>query len=303
MEEKKVSLVGKGILNYLKSLKYYFIPIGCFALVVVLGLSTIIPIIYKQLTTFGSELASIVQESVTTFNIEDTISYVVNDVTSLDWSNQGKALETVTNSTYIQNLVINSLQAGIKDFSQVESHITDLFTKTSKGIVNSIFSFISFLYFGLLLGFMITKFQIRRNIAQRKFWKMFLINFIDSLINATIVSGVIYLLSLWKVTIFISIPLLLILYAFINLFEAYIVQGYKKVGLKEVLKIINVLKLILTSLCIILIAISFSALSILITKWVAGLFISLPFIVIALIVNSLNAEAYVKDVVESKATS
>jgi hypothetical protein len=48
---------------------------------------------------------------------------------------------------------------------------------------------------------MITKFQIRRNIAQRKFWKMFLINFIDSLINATIVSGVIYLLSLWKVTI------------------------------------------------------------------------------------------------------
>ena len=304
MEGKEVSLVGKGILNYLKSLKYYFIPIGCFSLVVVLGLSTIIPIIYKQLTTFGSELASIVQESVTTFNIEDTISYVVNDVTSLDWSsNQGKALETVTNSTYIQNLVINSLKAGIKDFSQVESHIIDLITKTSKGIVNSIFSFISFLYFGLLLGFMITKFQIRRNIAQRKFWKLFLINFVDSLINATIVSGVIYLLSLWKVTIFISIPLLLILYAFINLFEAYIVQGYKKVELKEVLKFVNVLKLILTSLCIILIAAAFSALSIFITKWVAGIFISLPFIVIALIVNSLNAEAYVKDVVESKATS
>ena len=303
MEGKEVSLVGKGILNYLKSLKYYFIPIGCFALVVVLGLSIIIPIIYKQLTTFGSELASIVQENISTFNIEDTISYVVNDVTSLDWSNQGKALETVTNSTYIQNLVINSLKAGIKDYSQVESHITDLFTKTSKGIVNTIFLFISFLYFGLLLGFMITKFQIRRNIAQRKFWKMFLINFIDSLINATIVSGVIYLLILWKVTIFISIPLLLILYAFINLFEAYIVQGYKKVELKEVLKIINVLKLILTFLCILLIAAAFSALAIFITKWVAGLFISLPFIVIALIVNSLNAEAYVKEVVENKATS
>ena len=304
MEGKEVSLVGKGILNYLKSLKYYFIPIGCFALVVVLGLSTIIPIIYKQLTTFGNELSNIVRESVTTFNIEDTISYVVNDITSLDWSsNQGKALETVTNSTYIQNLVINSLQAGIKDYSQVESHITDLFTNTSKAIVNTIFSFISFLYFGLLLGFMITKFQIRRNIAQRKFWKLFLINFIDSLINATIVSGVIYLLSLWKVAIFISIPLLLILYAFINLFEAYIVQGYKKVELKEVLKFVNVLKLILTSLCIILIAAAFSALSILITKWVAGLFISLPFIVIALIVNSLNAEAYVKEVVESKNSS
>ena len=303
MEGKEVSLVGKGILNYLKSLKYYFIPIGCFALVVVLGLSIIIPIIYKQLTTFGSELASIVQENISTFNIEDTISYVVNDVTSLDWSNQGKALETVTNSTYIQNLVINSLKAGIKDYSQVESHITDLFTKTSKGIVNTIFLFISFLYFGLLLGFMITKIQIRRNIAQRKFWKMFLINFIDSLINATIVSGVIYLLILWKVTIFISIPLLLILYAFINLFEAYIVQGYKKVELKEVLKIINVLKLILTFLCILLIAAAFSALAIFITKWVAGLFISLPFIVIALIVNSLNAEAYVKEVVENKATS
>ena len=209
----------------------------------------------------------------------------------------------MTNSTYIQNLVINSLQAGIKDYSQVESHITDLFTNTSKAIVNTIFSFISFLYFGLLLGFMITKFQIRRNIAQSKFWKMFLINFIDSLINATIVSGVIYLLSLWKVTIFISIPLLLILYAFINLFEAYIVQGYKKVELKEVLKFVNVLKLILTSLCIILIAAAFSALSIFITKWVAGLFISLPFVVIALIVNSLNAEAYVKEVVENKNSS
>ena len=304
MEGKEVSLVGKGILNYLKSLKYYFIPIGCFSLVIVLGLSIIIPIIYNQLTTFGSELTSIVQENISTFNIEDTISYVVNDVTSLDWSsNQGKALETVTNSTYIQNLVINSLQAGIKDYSQVESQITDLFTKTSNGIVNTILFFVSFLYFGLLLGFMITKIQIRRNIAQRKFWKMFLINFIDSLINATIVSGVIFLLILWKVTIFISIPLLLILYAFINLFEAYIVQGYKKVELKEVLKIINVLKLILTSLCVILIAAIFSALSIFITKWVAGIFISIPFIVIALIVNSLNAEAYVKEVVENKNSS
>ena len=72
-------------------------------------------------------------------------------------------------------------------------------------------------------------------------------------------------------------------------------HGRKKVRMRQVVSIGNVLKLFCVNLIIIAVAFSFSFIVLAVANIVVGVFICLPLIEIAAIVMSLNAEAYVKD--------
>ncbi len=298
-KEKKVSLIGNSILKYLKSLRFYFVPLGCFSLFVVLGLSIVIPYIYNQLISFGKDIASVIQTTATTFNYQETINYATNQISLLDWSNNPNALQMVTSQEYISSFVTNSLKAGFSNYEAVESQITNLFNQTVNNIISGLTFFIVCLFLGLIVGFLITKIQIRNLTAKRKIWKTLLIYFLDSLIEATVVSVVIYLMVLWKPSILISSVVFILLFALIALFEAYIVQGNKQIKLSQVLKVSTTFKLILSSILIYLIAIVISLIIVVLTNVVAGIYISIPFIEIAFIVNNLNAESYVKKLAEA----
>lgn len=296
-EEKKVSITRNGVINYLKSLRYYFIPLGCFSLFVVLSLSIVIPYVYNQLANFGKEITTIIQGAQSSFDYQETINYGLKELSSINWGNTN-SLKILADKDYISNLVVSSLKAGLTNYSEIESQISNLFNQTVNNIVGALIFFVVSLFLGLIVGFLVTKMHVRNLTAKRSFWKAILIYFVDSLIEATFVATIIYLMSLWNASSLFSVVIFGILFAIISLFEAYLVQGNKQVKLSQVLKASKVFDLMGSSLLIHIIALSFSIVVTLLTNTVAGLYISVPFIEIAFIVSSLNAESYVKKLVE-----
>lgn len=86
----------------------------------------------------------------------------------------------------------------------------------------------------------------------------------------------------------------LIIFGAISLFEAYIIQGFKKVSFQQIVNLKNIGQFLLTNLMIFAIAMSFTW----ITQWIfnsiMAMFVGISLFEIAFLVISMNAEAYVK---------
>ena len=143
-----------------------------------------------------------------------------------------------------------------------------------------------------------TKFLIRRDIARRNIWKFLLVTFADSILTAGIALFSLWLTLLWMPSIIFASMLGIVIYGFVSLFEAYLVQGYKKVLLNKIINMKNIFELFAANMIICLISLAFSGLIVLITNAFVGAFIALPLLIIGIIIISLNAEVYVKNEAE-----
>ena len=287
-------MIKQGLKNYLNNLKYVFTPLGTIALGVVFGLSIGLPIVIKSLSDLLDMVVQISQN--TQIRLQDLITGIWEKVDSLDWSNPIKALHILLDRTWLTDTISGCIESVSIDMSQLQSYIN--------GCIDDIkFAFRIFLFFtilGFISGYFITKWLIRREIAKRALWKYFLVSFVDSLLSATLVSFCLWILMLWKPSIFISTLISLLLFGSIQLFEAYIVHAWKKVDIKKVISVKNIAKLYASDVLIFILAVVFVGIVIAITNTLVGLFVGIALIEIAFIVIGLNAEAYVKGVASDK---
>lgn len=155
------------------------------------------------------------------------------------------------------------------------------------------------LVLGLIGGYLLTRWLVRRNIARRSLWKYLLNAFIDSLLTATLVALCVWLIQVWKPNALISSLISILLFGFISLFEAYVIHAWKKVDIRKVVNAKNIFKLFATDLIIFVLAWVCVLLAIALTNLIAGIVIGIVLMEIAFIVIGLNAEAYVKSVSEN----
>jgi hypothetical protein len=153
-------------------------------------------------------------------------------------------------------------------------------------------------WIGLVVGYLITRWQIRRILARRAFWKMLMIVAVNALINATVVAFCARMLTVSGANAAISLLISLILWEFISLFEAYLIHGWKKVPFRKTVNFKAVGWLLLANLLIFLIALGIAWLIVLMTNRIVGIFVGTATVGIAYIVSNLNAEAYVKGLAE-----
>ena len=295
-DTKGHAMIKQGIVNFFKNLKYFFTPLGALALGLIFGLSVLIPGIISSVSTLANEVESILSD--TTIDFSALKNSIISTVQSLDWNSPLDAIGTIINSDWLMNTLNDCVGSFVK--------ITEVYATQFKAAVNTFThniaecfaKFIVFLGLGLIGGFFLTKWLIRRNIAKRNLWKFLLHSFVDSILSATLVATCVWLLSVWKPSIFISSVISVLLFGFISLLEAYIVHAWKKTDIKRIVNVKKIFQLFLTD-AIILVLVGVSVqLIVLLTNTFTGISVGIVLMEIAFIVISLNAESYVKTLVK-----
>lgn len=290
-------MIKQGIINFFKNLKYFFTPLGTLALGLISGLSVLIPGVISSFSAFAENVQKILSDTSIDFNVlKDS---AISAVQTLDWSNPLNAIKTMLNSDWLMDTLNGCVGAFVENTEVYTAQFSTAINAFTHDLTTYFASVIVFLIFGLIGGFFLTKWLIRRNIARRNLWKYFLNSFIDSLLTATLVAVCAWLITVWKPSILISAIISVLLFGFISLFEAYVIHAWKKVDVKQIVNAKNIFKLFATNIIIFLLSGVMVLLAIAITNVIAGIVIGIELMEIAFIVIGLNAEAYVKSVGES----
>lgn len=289
-------MIKNGILNYLKNLKHFFTPLGTIFLGILFGLSFLFSGFNSQVNKATNEIQIITQE--TNISINDLKDCVIESFADVPWEEPIEAIKLITSSEWINGTLKVNISNTIENYQLYAKDIEDVIVNAVSGYVKYIIAFFICIGLGLIGGFFLTKYLIRRRIAKRNFWKFLLITLIDCLLVTGLVSLCLWFISLWKPSIIISSLLSIIIFGFISLFEAYLIHGYKNIPFKNVVNVKNVFLLYISNILIYLIALAISSIAILITNQLVGTFIALPLLIVGVIVISLNAEAYIKKEVD-----
>ncbi len=256
-------MIKNGIKNFFVNLKHFFTPLGVFALFVIIGLSVAIPACISAVSTLADDAARICND--TSIDLNALGDGVMRSVRALDWSNPTDAVQTILSEGWLKNTFVTCVDALVVSGGETAASQIAVAAETAvSGVAAGFVALVVFAVLGIAAGYMLTKFSV---------W----IEAINSV--SGVIAGVLSMLVL----------------GLIALLEAYLVHGRKKVRMRQVVSIGNVLKLFCVNLIIIAVAFAFSFIVLAVANIVVGVFICLPLIEIAAIVMSLNAEAYVKD--------
>lgn len=286
----------QGLKNYFKSLKHFFTPLGTLCLGMIFGLSVLIPAFVSSVQGLTDKLVEIAGE--VSFDPELFLDTAFDAVFALDWSDPIKALNTVINSNWLMTTFESCAGAFFGDVPALLESARVAIEECIQGIVAGVFVFFFFVVLGLIGGYFLLKAIIRHNIAKRALWKYFLISFLDALLTTVLIAACAWFFAKWQPSLLITTIVSLFLFGFISLIEAYVVHGNKKIPVKKIVNVKNLLVLPLTNLIIVVITLIFTIIAIMITNVFVGLFVGLSLFEIALLVSSMNAEAYVLNAIE-----
>ncbi len=289
-------MIKQGIVNFFKNLKYFFTPLGTLALGLIFGLSVLIPGVISSISTLANDVQTILSD--TTIDFTALKGSLLSAVQSLNWGDPFNAIKTMLSNDWLMQTMNGCVGSFVESTEAYTTQFSAAINTFTHDLVTYFSVVIAFLILGLVGGFFLTKWLIRRNIARRTLWKYLLNSFIDSLLTVTLVAVCVWLVSVWKPSVFISTLVSILLFGFISLLEAYIVHAWKKVDIKKVVNAKNIFKLFLTNVIIFIIAAVFVLLAIVLTNLIAGIFIGIVLMEIAFIVIGLNAEAYAKSFVK-----
>lgn len=291
-------MIKNGIKNYFVSLKYAFTLIGIFALGVALGLSVLIPGIISALSELVENVKTIVQSI--EFDFDGVAAYLTDAVRAIDYSDARAVTNTVLSADWIREVLLSCIDALVGDSAAVEGEVAAALDACIASIITDLVACLLIMIAGLLIGYYFTRWLIRRSIAKRSLWKFLLVTFADSVFSVGLIVIMAWLATLWWASVFITTVVGIILVGMVSLFEAYMTHGKGRVGLREVVNVKNILKLLLTNVIVLIISVAISAIVIYINL-IVGIFIALSFILVAMIVAGLNAEAYVKSLSDKRA--
>ncbi len=288
----KKRILRDGLLHYLHALKYFFTPIGSLAIGIALGFSQLLSGAVTAISKLAHRLTEISEfASVDLLPIRSRLTDVIG---TLKWDQPIDALQTAFTTEWLKEAWEQSIATcdGLTD--PVRREIGEAVGVCAAHLTNRMYLFVLFGWLGLVVGYLITRWQIRRILARRAFWKMLMIVAVNALINATVVAFCTWMLTRSGANAAISLLVSLILWEFISLFEAYLVHGWKKVKFRKAVNFKTVGWLLLANLLIFLIALGIAGLISLMTNKMVGIFVGIATVEIAYIVSNLNAEAYVK---------
>lgn len=292
-------MLKQGIKNYFKNLKHFFTPLGAMFLGLVFGLSVFLPVLSTAFKDLAAGVNALSQE----FNVDfdQLFGSLFDSVSALDWSDPWMALQTMTSDGWLEDTICKGLEAllGV-DYQTFVDEIALLIGAFSVQVLVGFNVLAVFFVLGIVGGYYITAFLVRRSIARRAWWKFLLAYLIDLVVNVALIALGVWLTLLWKYSVIIFFFVAFVLSGLVVLLSAYFMQGYKKVSLKEVVNFKNAVQFMLSALIVWLITFALCAVVKVITNDLVAIVIAVALIEIAIPVNKLNAEAYVKQLVDGK---
>ena len=296
-------MIKRSLKNYLVCLKYVLIPLGTLFLGLIIGLSIFIPVAGSALTALVEEIKNVIEEIGESAEPQALINKILESVLALDWSNPAKAVLKMISSEWLESTLqsgIVELLGGEEDLTVHATQISAAMDGASESMLAGFSSLILFAFLGVVVGYFLLRFQIRKQIASRAFWKTFLAAAVEFLIVAALTVLSVWLASLWKFSLIFTFIISVLAVGGLALAEAYLIHGVGKIKFREVFTLKNVLLLILSNLIIFFIWAAITAVISYCINKIAGIVIGLVLLELTSIVISLNAESYVKDYCENK---
>ncbi len=295
-------MIKKGLLDFLKCLKYYFVPLGILSIFTLMGLSIGISGITSTIKSFIEEVAKITEQTMNSFDWNKVWDSLLSEISKIDF-NKGfnYVVSLVFSSDWLTSTLGNVAKAAFGDSITIEQ-ITALIASTVTMIVMYIVIFLVMIVVGIVVGIFVIKLLLRKELTKVNVRKLILFTLLDALFWFAIIAVLNIVGSLLSWLNIVLTILLVLGFAFICLWEGYLFYARGKIPFKKVTNIKNVLKLYLIELIILAITIAVSAFLMLIFNIFIGFYIALPFIEIGIIAISLEAENYVVNLVEDKKT-
>ena len=291
-------MIKQSIKNYFINLKHFFTPLGTFFLGVVIGLSILIPGCIGLVGRLGERVTALINQ--TTLNFDALKDSVISAISGLEWSNFGESLRTLFNPAFLTETLNTGLHALVGEYGNYAEEIALMIETTITDFIPLVVAFILFSLAGLLGGFFLTKYLVRKEVANRKFSKFILVSLVDSLLSTIVIAFIIWLSTIWKYSGIFVLLIAIILFGFVSLIEAYLVHKNAKMKFKDVVNLNNSSYLAIgNGLIFVLSILSIALVSYLINP-IVGVFVGVSFVEIGFVVISLNAEAYVKNLSEKK---
>ena len=291
-------MVKKGLLDFLKCLKYYFVPLGIISIFTVIGLyvsCTGIVSTVKGFITQAAELAK--QVNIDWNGITQSFTGELIKLSSISDLNQ--LIATIFSSDWIVGTLTKVAMAAFGESLSLEQ-VTALAMQTIGTLVLYAALFFVFLIVGFAVGIIVTNILVRKELTKVKIGKLILYTAIDLTFWVSL-GLLLYLfnsLNRW-VGLVLSIVFLLS-YVFLCLFEGWLFHGVKKIPLRKVMRIKNVLLLYLIELIIFASVVLTTVLLVLLFQVVIGVYIALPLLVIGFAAINLSAENYVVNLVQKE---
>lgn len=283
------------LVNFFKSFKHFFTPLGTMFLGLLAGFSVLIP----GTLAATNALVDNVKEIAAGVNLDfGTLWEQLRlAITALDWDDPFASIKTMFSAEWIDKTLTDSLTLVLgADFATFAEKVQTIIGTFTDQILACVFVFSFLFVIGFIVGFILLKFFIRRNMAKRSLWKWLLSSLLNAVLPLGLAVVIVILFGLWKPSALFTVLLSVIIMSVYSLTQAYLVYGYKKVKFSEVLNVKNAGLYLAGNLLILLISFVISILAILLNVF-AGIFVGLAILGIALCVMSMNAESYVQGLV------
>ena len=276
-------MILQGIRNFLKGLKYVFVPMGVLFFGLVLGLSVGLPRMAAILKDFAAQMQQIFGES--TLSGSEMMQSLWMRVSELDWSNPLQAVLQVLNRSWLNETLEQCVKPFAEDYDAYAAEAEQLIRAAAEGIVRQAVVVAVFAALGLACGLFLTQWLVRREIARRG-WRNLLPGMLFDAVFATLLLMVCTRVSVKPGWGFAAALAALLLFGAVSLLEAYLLHGRKVLPFRSVVTVKNCCKLLVSNAAVYVLSAAIVAVAGFVLNEVAGLCIALPLF-------GMNAESYV----------
>lgn len=283
-------MILQGIRNFLKGLKYVFVPMGVLFFGLVLGLSVSLPRMATILKDFAAQMQQIFGES--TLSGSEMMQSLWMRVSELDWSNPLQAVLQVLNRSWLNETLEQCVKPFAEDYDAYAAEAEQLIRAAAEGIVRQAVVVAVFAALGLACGLFLTQWLVRREIARRG-WRNLLPGMLFDAVFATLLLMVCTRVSVKPGWGFAAALAALLLFGAVSLLEAYLLHGRKVLPFRSVVTVKNCCKLLVSNAAVYVLSAAIVAVAGFVLNEVAGLCIALPLFGVAFFVIGMNAESYV----------
>ncbi len=283
-------MILQGIRNFLKGLKYVFVPMGVLFFGLVLGLSVSLPRMAAILKDFAAQMQQIFGES--TLSGSEMMQSLWMRVSELDWSNPLQAVLQVLNRSWLNETLEQCVKPFAEDYDAYAAEVQQLIRAAAEGIVRQAVVVAVFAALGLACGLFLTQWLVRREIARRR-WRNLLPGMLFDAVFATLLLMVCTRVSVKPGWGFAAALAALLLFGAVSLLEAYLLHGRKVLPFRSVVTVKNCCKLLVSNAAVYVLSAAIVAVAGFVLNGVAGLCIALPLFGVAFFVIGMNAESYV----------
>ena len=289
-------MIKAGIINFVKSLKYYLTPLGAIALAIVIGLAIFIPCCIDSITRMLDSIGHIFGDI--NYNWAAANDALISDVSALDWAGDFfNSLTSFLDSGFLNHVLEDVIIAafGRGDISKL---VVEALDTCGKEITIQVAIFLVILVLGIVVGFLVTRMQVRHDIASLGYhhpWRFILRLVLDILILVGNIVLIIWLNSIWNTAAMWAVIIgVILLYAIVTIFKAYFVYGLGYVSLAKALNLREILAIIIADVVILALGIALIALLFYLVNMIVAIIVGIPFLLLTIIVMDLNADSYMK---------